>query len=99
MTTVEKWAASFWCRHLYVAKGHFKVAKTQLIRAEESSYSDNLDIALRFLHTFPHDTDLLHDTRNEALDALQEREERKILDLRENITQIEDQLELIKKVD
>ena len=94
MKVVEKWVAGFWNGHLKVAKGHFKETKKQLKR-EGGSHADAVDIALGFGHTFPRDTDLLHDTAEEALDALRLRKVQKIRDLRLDTRQVQDELNLI----
>jgi hypothetical protein len=69
---VEKWVAGFWCDRLYVVKGHFKKTAKQY-RREGGSHADDMDLALKWSSRFDHDTDLLHDTAEEALDALSDR--------------------------
>jgi len=91
---VEKWAAGFWCDRLHVVKGHFKKTKKQY-RREGGSHADGMDLALSWTSQFYHDTDILHDTAQEALDALHAREMQKMQKLREKIQQIQDGLNLI----
>jgi len=92
--TVEKWVAGFWCDRLYVAKGDFKETKKQL-RRESGSHHDDVDTAIHFGHTFPRDTDLLHDTRTEALDALYGRESQKRIDLLKKVEAIDIRMDLL----
>jgi hypothetical protein len=92
--TVEKWAAGFYSDQLHVAKGHFKETKKQL-RREGGSHADEVDRALGFGHTYPRDTDLLHDTQEEALDALHAREFAEILILQSKIGRAQSRMNLI----
>ncbi len=91
---VEKWVAGIYNDRLYVAKGHFKETKKQL-RREGGSHADKVDIALHFHHTFLRDTDLLHDTAKEALDALRLREMLTIEQAQGKIERIQTRLDLI----
>jgi hypothetical protein len=92
--TVEKWVAGIYDGRLYVAKGHFKETKRQL-RREGGSHADEVDLALGFGHMYSRDTDLLHDTQEEALDALYSRELKKIRVLRGDVEKIQDHLNMI----
>lgn len=100
--TVEKWAATFWCGNLKVAKGRFKKTKKQfrldktVCEDGEDDSLDIMDVALGFMSTFSQDTDRLHDTRVGALDALYRREEQKFLELQERSTELKDRLKLIE---
>jgi len=91
---VEKWAAGFWCDRLYVVKGHFKKTAKQY-RREGGSHADKMDLALSWGGRFDHDTDLLHDTQKEALDALYGREAQKRIALLHGIEKIDAQMDLI----
>ena len=91
---VEKWVAGIWNDRLYVAKGHFKETKKQL-RREGGSHADQVDIALHFHHTFPRDTDLLHDTAEDALDALYGREGQGRIELLAKVKRVDARMNLI----
>jgi hypothetical protein len=54
-----------------------------------------MDLALSWSSRFDHDTDLLHDTAKDALDALHAREMQKTQKLREKIGKIQGNLDLI----
>ena len=95
--TVEKWAAGFWCDRLYVAKGHFKKTKKQY-RHEEGSYDNDMVLCLAWVSQFNHDTDLLHDTGEEALDALRSRELQAVQVLRDRIKRAEERQVLLNNV-
>lgn len=91
---VEKWAAGFWCDRLYVAKGHFKETKKQL-RLEGGSHGDQLDNALTCGTVFPLDTDFLHDTKEQALNALYARETQNIRSLQIKIDRSQGRINII----
>ncbi len=93
--TVEKWAACFWCDRLHVAKGRFKKTAKQY-RRESGSYDDDIAVALGQEDRFSNDTDLLHDTKEGALDALHSREMQVIQTLRDKIEKIQVRLDLIE---
>ena len=93
---VEKWVAGFWCDRLHVAKGHFKKTKKQY-RREGGSHADDIDLALGWSSQFSHDTDLLHDSQIEALDALSDGLDMDLQVLRDKTAKLLDQLELVKK--
>jgi len=91
---VEKWAAGIWCDRLCVAKGHFKKTAKQY-RREGGAHADSMDLALGLAARFDHDTDLLHDTPEEALNALHAREMQKIQVMQEKMDKIQDNIRLI----
>ncbi len=94
--TVEKWAAGIWCDRLYVIKGHFKVTPKQY-RREGGTHSDDMDLALKWRSVFDHDTDLLHDTQAEALEALHSRELREILNLQKGVERAQTRIDLVEE--
>lgn len=91
---VEKWAACTRNGILHVAKGHFKVTPKRLKR-EGGSHADQMDLALYFKDQLDRETDLLHDTAEEALDALHSRKMQEMQRLRSEIEKIQGELSLI----
>lgn len=91
---VAKWAASIYTSRLYVAR--VKCRKTAKLFIAERGVGDE-NLALSFQTNFPHDTDLLHDTEIEALDALDARIERDKLKLLAKLAKLEEHQEIIKK--
>lgn len=82
---VVKWAARVFGNKVYVGKGEFRETK-KLFILEHGSY--DLKMAIRYNTQFYHDTKLLHDTAQEAIDALYKRKLEEIRSLRERILTI-----------
>jgi len=91
---VTKWAATVWCDKVQVAKGHFKQTAKMFVR-EGGRHHDDLNLALGFVDRVTHQSNLLHDTVEQALDALRRREMRKIHNLQVQLNRVQKQIDLI----
>jgi hypothetical protein len=94
MKIIEKWAAGIYNGKVQVAKGHFKQTAKMFVR-EGGRHYDDLHCIMDYVDRVTHASDMLHDTAGEALDALHNREMRKIQNHRKAIEKIQDRLSLI----
>jgi hypothetical protein len=100
MKIVEKWIAGFWVDELIVIKAKFKETPKQFtLIQEDCTEGDRASSAIGYVTNIPKNGDRIHDTPEEALNALHKRELNTLNNLRWQLETTQNKMNQINTFD